>query len=189
MSSKERSALNHFETISYLGSGSFGEVYKVKRITDGKVYVRKSVRIKEMGEKERLEAINEVRILASLNSPFVVEYLDSFIESDALHIIMAYCNKGDLQSLLKKSKEKQGQILKEEVTWSIVLQVILGLYYLHSKKVLHRDLKTANVFLSKNRTMPYFEVRIGDLGVAKLLETSTAFAQTMVGVSWPAPRK
>jgi NIMA (never in mitosis gene a)-related kinase 1/4/5 len=62
--------------------------------------------------------------------------------------------------------------------------VICGLYYLHKKKVLHRDLKTANVFLMRDEAAPksaFFNVKIGDLGVAKLLETSTAFAQTIVG--------
>lgn len=72
-----------------------------------------------------------------------------------------------------------------QVTWSITLQVICGLYYLHKKKVLHRDLKTANVFLMKEDSsavgLNSYNVKIGDLGVAKLLETSTAFAQTIVG--------
>jgi NIMA (never in mitosis gene a)-related kinase len=109
---------------------------------------------------------------------------------------MEYCNRGDLQSLLKKAKDKNSLPrpsvsrpsnvtygLKEHVTWNIALQVISGLYYLHKKKVLHRDLKAANVFLMKDEASPspYFSVKIGDLGVAKLLETSTAFAQTIVG--------
>ena len=64
--------------------------------------------------------------------------------------------------------------------------IYIGLHYLHGKKVLHRDLKTANIFLMKdrNRKSPSFKVKIGDLGVAKLLETSTAFAQTVVGTPY-----
>lgn len=63
---------------------------------------------------------------------------------------MEHCNRGDLQNLLKKAKEKNVAGIKEVVVWNIILQIFLGLHYLHTKHVLHRDLKTANVFLTKN---------------------------------------
>lgn len=119
-----------------------------------------------------------------MDSPYVVKYYDSYIESDNLHIVMEFCNKGDLQNLIKKAKAKNMECLKEEVTWNIGLQIILGLHYLHKSKVLHRDLKSANVFLKKSETELFFSVKIGDLGVAKLLDTSTAFAQTIVGTPY-----
>jgi NIMA (never in mitosis gene a)-related kinase len=178
------SQLSGFEIINRLGSGSFGTVYKVRRHADALIYVIKSVRIVELSGREQLEAINEVTILSKMNSPFVVRYYDSFIDQDSLHIVMEYCNRGDLQTLLKKAKEKNMSSLKENVTWNIFLQIVLGLHYLHNQKILHRDLKTANVFLMKDDSQPYFLVKIGDLGVAKLLETSTAFAKTIVGTPY-----
>ena len=59
--------------------------------------------------------------------------------------------------------------------------IFLGLHYIHKKKILHRDLKTANVFLTKDHNSVNYLVKIGDLGVAKLLDTSTALASTIVG--------
>ena len=151
----------------------------------------KTVRIIELSFEEQKNAINEVKILAALDSPFVVKYFDSFIDTDSLHIVMEFCNKGDLQSLLKKAKSRSLQNLQESITWNIGLQVILGLHYLHTKRTLHRDLKSANVFLTRPRVSNQLEsiqrtydVKIGDLGVAKLLETSTAFAVTIVGTPY-----
>ena len=97
---------------------------------------------------------------------------------------MEYCNRGDLQGLLRRAKEKNFTCLKENVTWNIGLQIISGLHYLHKQRVLHRDLKTANVFLQKYPGAAHFNVKIGDLGVAKLLETSGAFANTIVGTPY-----
>lgn len=94
---------------------------------------------------------------------------------------MEFCNRGDLQNLIKKAAEKNVAGLKENVVWNMCLQVILGLHYLHKKRILHRDLKTANVFLMKSEGCPHYLVKIGDLGVAKLMDTSTALANTIVG--------
>lgn len=88
-----RSKLADFEVLSRLGSGSFGTVYKVRRIVDENMYVIKNVRIIELSFKEQSEAINEVQILAQLKSPYVVRYYDSFIEKESLHI-------GSLHALL-----------------------------------------------------------------------------------------
>lgn len=81
-----RSKLADFEILTRLGSGSFGTVYKVRRLIDESLYVIKNVRIVELTYKEQSEAINEVQILAQLKSPYVVRYYDSFIEKECLHI-------------------------------------------------------------------------------------------------------
>lgn len=81
-----RSKLQDFEVLSRLGSGSFGTVFKVRRLVDDNLYVMKNVRIVDLSYKEQTEAINEVKILAQLKSPYVVRYYDSFINKDTLHI-------------------------------------------------------------------------------------------------------
>lgn len=94
---------------------------------------------------------------------------------------MEFCNRGDLQNLIKKAKSKNVAGLQENVIWNVMLQIMLGLHYLHRKHILHRDLKSANVFLMKDESRAHYLVKIGDLGVAKLMDTSTALANTIVG--------
>lgn len=118
-----RSCLNDFEEISRIGSGAFGTVIKVRRKQDGGVYVIKSVKISELSKKEQYEAINEVDLLAKMDSLYVVKYYDSFIENGCLRIVMEFCNKGDLQKMIKRAQKKELNSLGEYTTWHIVLQV------------------------------------------------------------------
>ena len=119
-----------------------------------------------------------------MDSSYVVRYFDSFLTHDSLHIVMEYCNKGDLQGVIKKAKAKSFGSLPEPLIWNVSLQVMLGLYYIHKNKIVHRDLKSANIFLDKKSSDAFYNAKIGDLGVAKLLETSTAFAQTVIGTPY-----
>ena len=121
----------------------------------------KQIDIKEMKSKYRMEAINEVNILTKMEHPYIVKYFDSFIEKNTLNIIMEYCEGGDLYNLIK---QQFGRPLIEQKIWKFVIQVCLGLQYIHRKNILHRDIKTMNIFLTKDEN-----IRIGDLGVAKVL--------------------
>lgn len=91
---------------------------------------------------------------------------------------MEHCNRGDLQNLLKKAKEKNVAGIKEVVLWNIILQIFLGLHYLHTKHVLHRDLKTANVFLTKSeigKSFFYFSLSLFSLSFSLLFFFSLIF--------------
>ena len=121
-----QSSIDDFDVLSRLGAGSYGVVYKVRRRTDDKAYVIKTVRIVDLSLKEQQSAINEVTILSQLQSPFVVHYFDSFISGESLHLVMEFCNKGDLQGLIKKAKEREKDCLPEDLTWNMGLQIILG---------------------------------------------------------------
>jgi len=181
--SGRRSRKDDFEILGRLGSGSYGVVYKVLRKQDQNEYVMKSVRIAELGPTEQDEAINEVKLLASLDYTHVVRYYDSFVEKGTLYIVMEFCNQGDLQRMIKRYKDKGESSLPEKRIWSIFLQIVLGLHYIHKRRVLHRDMKSANVFLKKEPGGKHV-VKIGDLGVAKALGTTTAFAHTVVGTPY-----
>jgi hypothetical protein len=84
--------------------------------------------------------------------------------------------------MMRRARSRGDNSIQEGRTWSILVQMLLGLHYLHSRRVLHRDMKTANVFLTAHDGR--LRVKIGDLGVAKLLGTGQAFADTMVGTPY-----
>ena len=87
--------------------------------------------------------------------------LDSFVQDSKINIIMELCENGDLGMHLKR---QMGRQLAESQIWKFYIEMCLGLIYLHSNKILHRDIKTINMFLNKDNT-----IKIGDLGVAKQL--------------------
>ena len=159
---KFTSVLIYFWTSS--GSGAFSEVYKVQRKSDKKEYALKKVRLSKLTTKEKDNAINEVRILASINHENIAGYKEAFFEqgTSSLCIVMEYANGGDLQTKINQHK-KTMRHMKEEYIWSIFYQMVSGLHTLHKKKIVHRDIKCANVFLTKEGT-----VKLGDLNVSKI---------------------
>jgi NIMA (never in mitosis gene a)-related kinase len=107
----------------------------------------KQINTAKMSQKLKKEALNEVEILSRIDSCYVVKYFDSFIDKNYLCIIMEYCELGDLHKALKG---QFGRPLSENSIWAYFIQMLLGLNHLHSLKILHRDLKTLNVFLAKD---------------------------------------
>ena len=158
-----------------LGAGAFGEVHVARRKRDGKDLVIKRIAILGCSRREQFDALNEVKLMASLEHPHVVTYLGSFVEAQKLHIVMEHCAGGDLKRLIDA---RNGVHLPEREAWQYLLQASAGVSYLHACRVLHRDLKSSNLFL-KNGVL-----KIGDLGVSKLLDSSTQLATTMVGTPY-----
>ena len=169
------STLKDFEVIKALGSGSFSSVYKVKRKSDGEEYAMKKVKMFQLKPKEKDNALNEVRILASISDPNIVGYKEAFIDesTQTLCIVMEYAGGGDLLNKITSLK-KSGDYFPEEAVWSYLIQMTKGLRTLHNMKILHRDLKCANVFLSANQS----SVKIGDLNVSKVAKKGLVYTQT-----------
>ena len=160
-----------------LGKGTYGLVYKVQKINSNSVYVIKQIPLSGLSEKERNEVEQEAKILHSINSNYVVKYYDSFKENDNLNIVMEYCDGGDLNGFLIE-KKKFGKPLDESLIWKIFIKITIGLADIHRLKILHRDLKTLNIFLKQN-----LDIKIGDLGVAKVLSKNN-FAKTVIGTPY-----
>ncbi|CAE7745572.1 Nek1, partial [Symbiodinium pilosum] len=138
--------------------------------------VCKQIQLNNCKQRARDEANKEVNLLrrVSHGCDYIVQYLGSFVEGEALHILMEYCERGDLGQFLKLRDHN----LEERAIWKYLLQIGLGLKWLHQNRILHRDIKTMNVFLKTDDN-----VRLGDLGVARVL-SNTSFAHTFVGTPY-----
>ena len=160
-----------------LGKGSYGIVYKVQKKNTNEIYVIKQIALRGLSQKEIDEVRQEAKILSSINSDFVVKYYDSFEENDNINIVMEYCDEGDLNDFIIKKKESQ-TLIEEDLIWNLFIKITIGLAHIHQMKILHRDLKTMNIFLKNG-----FQVKIGDLGVAKIL-LKNSFAKTLIGTPY-----
>ena len=165
--------LNDFIIGELIGKGTFSSVCLVKRKIDNQTYAMKRVKIVQLQEKEKQNALNEIRILASLNHKNIIGYKEAFFDeqSQTLNIIMEYANDGDLSTKIKYNL-KNGLIFREDIIWSYIIQILEGINYLHENKIIHRDLKSANLFLMKDGTL-----KIGDLNVSKIAKMGIAFTQ------------
>jgi len=167
-------SIRDFEIGKELGKGAFGSVFIVKRKEDTKIYAMKRVKISQLNTKERENALNEVRILASLNHPNIVGYKEAFYEEDSrtLNIVMEFADDGDLETKIQKNVKSKNLFGEKEI-WNCLCQILQGLKYLHENKIMHRDLKCANIFLMKNGC-----VKLGDLNVSKIVKMGMCSTQT-----------
>jgi NIMA (never in mitosis gene a)-related kinase len=157
-----------------LGQGSYGKVYKALRHSDGRSYAVKIVNFSRMSPREMEDAVNEIRIMASFSSPFIVRFYEAFCDQKRLCIVSEYAQLGDLSNLIERRKRKN-RPLPETVIWRFLLQILEGLRVLHASNVVHRDLKSANVLLSAPDL-----VKIGDLGISTVLHAHQ-LARTQIG--------
>lgn len=161
-----------------IGRGNFGTAHIALDKAKNEKVVIKQIPIELMSDSEKKMAHSEVDLLSSLKHPHIVEYKESFLENEVLSIVMSYCHNGDLAKTIKEKASKteyfeESQILK----WFV--QMVSAIQYIHGTKVLHRDLKTNNVFLTKEN-----DVKLGDFGIARVLDTTLEHAKTVVGTPY-----
>ena len=166
--------MNDFKIISKLGEGAYSTVYKVKRNVDNNIYALKKVKLLNLSEKEKQNSLNEVRLLASIKSNFVISYKEAFFDEkdSTLGIVMEFADGGDLYQKIVEHK-KSAMFFEETDIWRIFIQLVKGLKALHDLKILHRDLKSANVFLLTDGT-----AKLGDLNVSKVARRGLGYTQT-----------
>ncbi|XP_055151420.2 serine/threonine-protein kinase Nek11 isoform X6 [Symphalangus syndactylus] len=160
-----------------LGSGSFGTVYLVsdKKAKRGEeLKVLKEISVGELNPNETVQANLEAQLLSKLDHPAIVKFHASFVEKDNFCIITEYCEGRDLDDKIQEYKQA-GKIFPENQIIEWFIQLLLGVDYMHERRILHRDLKSKNIFLKNNL------LKIGDFGVSRLLMGSCDLATTLTG--------
>ena len=159
-----------------IGGGSFGKVYKGVDKRTGQLVAIKIIDV-ENADDEVDDIIQEISILAGLNSPYVTKYYGSYLRGSDLWIIMEYCSGGSCGDLLKPG------LIPEDYICIIVRELLMGLEYLHNDGKLHRDIKAANILLAANG-----QVKLADFGVSGQLTATMTKKNTFVGTPfWMAP--
>lgn len=181
MASSSESYTGKYDKRRLLGKGTFGEAWLVLSKASGRSYVMKEMCTGSWDEKEKEQSMNEVNILASCNHVNIVRYAGAYIvqkslPSERILIIMEFADAGDLSMLIKRQKDSAKQFLPEADILSWFVQIAFGLQYIHKKNILHRDLKTQNIFLTSQSL-----IKIGDFGISKSLSHTLDLATTAIG--------
>ncbi|XP_063400263.1 serine/threonine-protein kinase Nek4-like isoform X2 [Mytilus trossulus] len=174
--SRSSNPMDNFEYLRAIGKGSYGEVSLYRHKRDRKQYVLKRINLAKASKKERSSAEQEAKLLSKLKHPNIVAYKDSFERDGQLHIAMQFCEGGDVYTKLKEQKQT---LLEERQVVEWFVQIAMALQYMHERNILHRDLKTQNIFLTKSKI-----IKVGDLGIARVLDSSTDMATTLIGTPY-----
>ena len=168
-----------YKIINFLGEGSFGRAYLALCDNDNNKYVIKQITLEGMDDEEKRETFNEAKILKKLDHPNIIKFKEVFLQRQpkpALNIVTEYADGGDLGQKIEKQKKvpfSEAQIL------DYITQICLALQHIHKKKIIHRDLKSGNIFLMKSGI-----VKVGDFGIAKGLQSTWEKAKTFVGTPY-----
>ena len=178
------SIFDDYIQLGLIGQGSFGKVYKVQSKKDHQYYAMKEINYGQMKSKEKELLVSEVNLLRKLNHPSIVRYVDRYQDKSRclIYIVMEYCGAGDLAKYIKQCKQSH-RYIDEEKVWSVFIQILQAIDYCHNPpptsalqtRLVNRDLKPANVFLTDQST-----IKVGDFGLCRLLEDNQ-IARTNVG--------
>uniref|UniRef100_A0A3P8SXI7 non-specific serine/threonine protein kinase n=1 Tax=Amphiprion percula TaxID=161767 RepID=A0A3P8SXI7_AMPPE len=167
--------MEKYSLLKVIGEGSFGRAVLVRCKSSQEQYVVKEIQLPKNQSKlenSRREAI----LLSRMKHAHIVAFREALEADDLLCIVMEYCSGGDLLQRIRQQKTTQfgvDNILK----W--FAQMCAGAKHIHDKRVLHRDLKSKNIFLTDNGT-----IKLGDFGSACILNSSKAYAHTYVGTPY-----
>lgn len=169
-------AFNDIQLVECIGRGNFGDVYKGISVKTGEVVAIKAVNLDQSDDDIPI-LLEEIKLLRELRSPYITRWYDTCIEDVTMLIKMEYCGAGSCTDLLHVHRK-----LPETAVAYITKQTLMGLAYLHSQRIIHRDIKAANILLTNTGN-----VKLADFGVSGRLQNSIK-RKTFVGTPyWMAP--
>ncbi|ORC91540.1 protein kinase [Trypanosoma theileri] len=170
-----------YEKVRILGCGTFGEAWLVRRVSDGQLLVAKQMELSSMSDKDKKYLAGEIQCLASCDHFAIVKYIEDFNEGDHMLIIMEFADAGDLNAQIKQRERDGMHYFEEHEVGYTFAQIALALEHIHRRRMLHRDVKGANVMLMTNGI-----VKLGDFGFSHKYEVTVSeeVAQTFCGTPY-----
>ncbi|XP_064307423.1 serine/threonine-protein kinase 36 isoform X2 [Phalacrocorax carbo] len=162
--------MQRYHVLEMIGEGSFGRVYKGRRKHSAQVVALKFIPKVGRSEKELKNLQREIEIMRGLHHPNIIQMLDSF-ETDKEVVVVTDYAEGELFQIL----EDDGSLPEDQVQ-TIAAQLVSALYYLHSHRILHRDMKPQNILLGKDGV-----VKLCDFGFARAMSIHTMVLTSIKG--------
>ncbi|XP_021025838.1 serine/threonine-protein kinase 36 isoform X2 [Mus caroli] len=162
--------MEKYHVLEMIGEGSFGRVYKGRKKYSAQVVALKFIPKLGRSEKELRNLQREIEIMRGLWHPNIVHMLDSF-ETDKEVVVVTDYAEGELFQIL----EDDGKLPEDQVQ-AIAAQLVSALYYLHSHRILHRDMKPQNILLAKGGG-----IKLCDFGFARAMSTNTMVLTSIKG--------
>jgi len=173
------SQLENYKIEKKIGKGQFSEVIRAKFLPKNQQVALKLVKIFDMLDaKTRQDCIKEIDLLKQLDHPNVIRYLASFVANNELHIVLELADAGDLSKMIKHFKNSR-RLIPERTIWKYFTQITRGLNHMHERRIMHRDVKPANVFVTAQGV-----AKLGDLGLGRYFNTMSTAAHSLVGTPY-----
>ena len=170
---------NHYVIIKLIGKGSYGNVYKVKQKGFHEVYAMKKISVLSNDATTHRNLMTEIKILKCTDCPYIVRLHDMIMMRHDVCLITFYANEGDLHAKIKRLKQTQS-FFEEDIVWNYFIQMSLGIRYLHENNIIHRDIKSQNIFIHREADDTRV-IKIGDFGVSKILRLNGHKSNTIIG--------